>query len=112
VAAGSRIALLDNIAAGVPGYGIHVFDQQRASGERRRVIADVLVEGNRLSASTEHSGLIVAMGGEGRQGSRVEGVTVRDNVFSGNNFAGVAIGANVSGVTIERNASSPTGARA
>lgn len=103
VSRGRRIRLLANVATGVPGYGIHVFDQQRSADDGRRVIADVLIEGNLLGGSTERSGLILAMGDEGGRGNRIEGVVVRDNVFTASNFAGVVVGGNVSKVVVERN---------
>ena len=100
---GRGIRLLYNVAKGAPGYGIHIFDQERSKPDIQRVIEDVLVEGNLLSASTQRSGLIVAMGDEGGRGNRVKGVVVRNNIFFGNNFAGVAIGGNVQDVLLEHN---------
>lgn len=103
VSAGRGIRLLRNRATGAPGYGIHVFDQQRSSDDRRRVIADVLIEGNYLASSTERSGLIVAMADEGSRGNVIDGVTIRRNIFTGNNFAGIAISGFVRNVRISRN---------
>ncbi|MFN0155491.1 MAG: right-handed parallel beta-helix repeat-containing protein [Gaiella sp.] len=100
---GSRIRLLYNVGRGVPGYGIHVFDQQRAAGEARRVISDVLIEGNLLASSSERSGLILAMGDEGGRGNHIRGVVIRDNVLTGNNHAGLVIGERVSEVIVEHN---------
>lgn len=100
---GSNLKLRYNIAHGVPGYGIHVFDQLRQTGDIQRVIGNVLIEGNLLSGSTERSGLIIAMGDEAGLGNHIDGVTVRNNIFTGNNFAGVAIGGNVRNVRIEHN---------
>ncbi len=101
---GHRIRIVGNVGAGTPGYGVHIFDQERSSNDIKREITDVLVEGNVLSGSTERSGLIVAMGDEGRRGNNVAGVTIRGNTFTSNNFAGVAIGGNVSNVKITGNA--------
>ena len=100
---GHRIRIVGNVARGAPGYGVHVFDQERASDDIKREITNVVIEGNELANSTERSGLIVAMGDEGKRGNHVSNVTIRGNTFSGNNFAGVAIGGNVSGVRIVRN---------
>lgn len=100
---GSRVRLLWNEAGGVPGYGIHIFDQQRSAQDIPRRITDVLVEGNLLSGSTERSGLIVAMGDEGGLGNAITRVRIRGNTFTANNHAGVVIGSRVSGVTIENN---------
>lgn len=100
---GRRIRLLENVGRGVPGYPVHIFDQQRSADDFRREIADVLVQGNVLSASTERSGLIVAMGDEGGRGNRVTNVRILGNTISGNNHTGIRIGGNVRGVRIERN---------
>ena len=100
---GHRIQLLNNTANGAPGYGIHIFDQQRATDDIRREITDVLVQGNVLSGSTERSGLILAMGDEGHRGNHIARVTIRGNTFTGNNFAGITVGANVVDVRVEAN---------
>lgn len=62
VSYGDGVKMLWNIASGVPGYGIHVFDQRRASGDFKRTISNLLIEGNILKNSTERSGLILTMG--------------------------------------------------
>ncbi len=100
---GNNIKLLYNTARGAPGYGIHVFDQKRAADDIVRMISNVLIEGNVVSGSTQRSGLIVAMVDEDGRGSRVDGVVIRNNVFTANNFAGVAIGGNVRNVKIYHN---------
>ena len=100
---GHRIRVVGNIARGAPGYGVHIFDQERSSDDIKREITNVVVEGNDLSGSTERSGLIVTMGDEGNRGNHISGVTIRGNTFTGNNFAGVAIGGNVSRVRIVGN---------
>lgn len=104
VSEGRGIRLRDNTAAGAPGYGLHVFDQQRAAGERRRVISDVVIEGNQLVGSRERSGLILSMGDEGGVGNVIERVLVRGNTLRANNHSGMVIGANVRTVTIRANA--------
>lgn len=105
VSHGTGIALLHNYAAGAPGYGIHVYDQKRADPDIQRVIADVWIEGNLLTGSPERSGMIIAIDDEGGYGNRIEDVTIRNNVFFGNNHAGMVIGgsAPVEGVTIHHN---------
>jgi hypothetical protein len=100
---GRGVQLRYNTARGASGYGIHIFDQKRADPDITRVIADVLVEGNVLSAARERSGLIVAMGDEAARGNHINGVTIRNNVFVGSNFAGIAIGGLVRNVRIEHN---------
>jgi Right handed beta helix region len=100
---GHDISLLYNVAKGAPGYGIHIFDQQRSTSDFQRVIENVLIEGNLLTASPERSGMIVAMGDEGKLGNRIKGIIIRNNLFVANNFAGIAIGGNVQDVRIEHN---------
>ncbi len=100
---GHDIRLLYNVAKGAPGYGIHIFDQQRSTPDIQRVIENVLIEGNLLTSSLERSGLIVAMGDEGKLGNHISGVIIRNNLFVTNNFAGIAIGGNVQNVQIEHN---------
>lgn len=100
---GSNIRLLYNIGRGAPGYGIHIFDQLRSTNDYKRVISNVLVEGNWLASSPERSGLIVAMSDEGALGNYIDGVTIRNNIFVANNFAGIAVGGVVRNVRIYHN---------
>ena len=69
----------------------------------RRVISNLLIEGNLLRESTERSGLIVAMGDERGLGNVVDGVTVRNNVFTGNNHLGATILGQTRNVTVLHN---------
>jgi hypothetical protein len=104
ISAGDNIRLQYNVAKGAPGYGIHIFDQKRGSGaDIRRVISNVLVEGNLLAVSPERSGMILAMGDEAALGNHMDGVTIRNNIFVANNFAGIAIGGNVRNVKVYHN---------
>ena len=103
ISAGSHLRLLYNTARGAPGYGIHIFDQNRATNDIQRVIADVRVEGNLLAASPERSGLIIAMEDEGGRGNYIDGIVIRNNLFVANNFAGIAIGGIVRNVRIDHN---------
>lgn len=100
---GRDITLRYNVARGAPGYGIHIFDQRRSTADFRRVIANVLVEGNLLAGSPERSGMIIAMSDEGALGNHIDGVVVRNNLFVANNFAGIAIGGIVRNVQIHHN---------
>ncbi len=104
ISAGDNILLRYNVAKGAPGYGIHIFDQKRGSGaDFKRVISNVLVEGNLLAVSPERSGMILAMGDEASLGNHMDGVTIRNNIFVANNFAGIAVGGNVRNVKIYHN---------
>jgi hypothetical protein len=97
VSHGSRIRLLWNVARGSwPGYGIHIYDQQRSTPDIRREIHDVLVEGNVLTGSSERSGMIIAMDDEGGYGNNVAGVVVRNNLFAANNHNGAVVAGSAS----------------
>ena len=83
---GNGVKLRYNVGSGAPGYGIHVFDQQRATVDFKRVISNVLTEGNLLKNSTERSGLILAMGDEGGLGNVIDGVQVWNVKIYNNSF--------------------------
>ncbi len=100
---GNNVKVRYNVGSGAPGYGVHVFDQQRATNDFRRVISNLLIEGNTLTGSTRRAGLIVAMGDEGNRGNVIDGVDVRSNTFSGNDQLGAVIGPNVRNVTFTGN---------
>ncbi len=98
-----NLRILYNVGRGAPGYGIHVFDQRRSVPDIQRVIANVLVEGNLLASSPLRSGMIVAMQDEGGLGNRVDGVTIRNNMFVGSNHMGLVIGGLVRNVQVYNN---------
>ncbi|MFN8110480.1 MAG: right-handed parallel beta-helix repeat-containing protein [Thermoleophilia bacterium] len=100
---GAHIRLLWNVGRGVPGYGIHIYDQRRSTPDIRRRITDVLVQGNTLTGSTQRSGMIVAMDDEGHMGNLISGVRVQGNTFMANNHVGLVIGGNVTGVRVTQN---------
>ncbi len=103
VSYGSRNRLLHNIGHGAPGYGIHVFDQRRQANDFRRVIADLVLDGNIVSGSTERSGMILAMGDEDGLGNVIDGVVIRNNLFVGNNHTGLVVNEHVRNVQIVNN---------
>lgn len=117
VSYGSGVRLRYNVGAGAPGYGIHLFDQQRSSADFKRVITDVLIEGNVLRDSSLRSGLIIAMNDEGGLGNVIDGVVVRGvvivglvrnvtmtgNTFVENGRQGIHVGAGVTGVSVTAN---------
>jgi hypothetical protein len=88
---GNTLKILYNIGSGAPGYGLHIYDERRANPDFQRVISNVLVEGNILKASKQRSGMILAMADAGNYGNRIENVTVRNNIFAGNNHAGLMV---------------------
>jgi hypothetical protein len=103
VSYGNGARLLHNLAEGAPGYGIHVFDQQRTATDFRRVITNLSIIGNTLRGSRERSGLILAMGDEGGRGNRIVNVQVRDNLLTTNNHVGMLIGPHTSQINITGN---------
>jgi len=88
---GRNIKIQYNIATGAPGYGLHIYEERRANPDFQRVISNVLVEGNILKGSTERSGMILAINDAGNYGNRIESVIIRNNVFTGNNHAGLMV---------------------
>ncbi len=109
ISAGSNLEILYNTGSGVPGYVIHIFDQKRGTPDFKRVISNVRVEGNLLRGSTQRSGMIIAMADEGALGNVIDGVSVRNNIFTGNNHGGLQIGGIVKNVRIEHNTFSQNG---
>ncbi len=91
ISQGSNQKILYNIGSGPPGYGLHLYDERREAADFARVIRNVLVEGNVFKNSTQRSGMIVAMGDQGNYGNRIENVIIRNNVFAGNNHAGLVL---------------------
>jgi hypothetical protein len=103
VSHGQNLRILYNVGRGAPGYGIHIFDQRRSVPDIQRVIANVLVEGNLLAGSPLRSGMIVAMADEGSMGNRVDGVTIRNNIFTGNNHLGLMLTGIVRNIRVHNN---------
>lgn len=100
---GDGVRVAHNVGGGTPGYGIHVFDQRRATIDFRRVISNLIVEANIVRASTDRSGLILSMADEGNLGNVIDGVIVRNNVMTGNNHLGMVVAGNVRNVKIYNN---------
>jgi hypothetical protein len=103
IANGTNLRILYNVGAGAPGYGLHIFDQRRATPDIRRVISNVVVEGNVLRHSTQRSAMIVSMADEGNNGNYIDNVIIRNNVFTGNNQLGLLIAGIVRNVKIYNN---------
>ena len=100
---GDGVRVAHNIGGGAPGYGIHVFDQRRATADFRRVISNLVIEGNIVRSSPERSGLIISMADEGGLGNVIDGVIVRNNVLTGNNHLGMTVLGQVRNVRILHN---------
>lgn len=103
VTQGSNLKVLYNIASGAPGYGLHIFDERRASGDFQRVIRDVLVEGNILKNSTQRSGMIIEVADQGGYGNHIEDITIRNNVFAANDLVGLVVMGISKGVKVYNN---------
>lgn len=103
---GTGARILYNIADGAPGYGLHIFDQVRQQGDFRRVISNMLVEGNVVRNSPERSGIILVMddgGSWGTYGNYAENITIRNNILLNNNHHGLVLGGIVRGVRVYNN---------
>ena len=106
---GRNLKIRYNIGRGATGYGLHIFDQRRATPDIQRVISNILVEGNLLAGSTLRSGMIVAMADEGGLGNHIDGITIQNNVFTGNNHLGLIFGGIVRNVKVYHNTFSRNG---
>ncbi len=98
---GSNITIRNNVARGMTGYGIHVFDQRRSGDPPNfeRLIRNVIIEGNVLSDSERRSGIVLAA----YDHARIEGVIVKNNVVFNNPDSGIFIRGIVSNVEIYNN---------
>jgi len=98
---GSNIVVRNNMAKGMTGYGIHVFDQRRSEDPPgfERLIKNVIIEGNVVSHSQQRSGIILSA----YDHARIEDVIVRNNVAFDNRDSGIYIPGIVSGVKVYNN---------
>ena len=103
VSQGSNLQILYNVGSGAPGYGLHIYDERRAEKDFRRVIRDVLVEGNILTGSRQRSGMVLDMSDAGGYGNVIQNVTIRNNIFCANNQAGLVLKGSTQGVSIYNN---------
>jgi uncharacterized protein (TIGR03437 family) len=103
ISQGSNQKIIYNVGGGQPGYGLHLYDEQRATPDFQRVIRNVLVEGNTFKNSTQRSGMIIAINDQGGYGNIIENVTIRNNVFTGNNHAGMVVQGNSRDIRIYNN---------
>lgn len=100
---GDGVRVIYNIGGGAPGYGIHVFDQRRATVDFRRVISNLVIEGNIVRSSTERSGMVLSMADEAGLGNVIDTVIIRNNVLTANNHLGLTILGNVRDVRVYHN---------
>jgi hypothetical protein len=100
---GSNLKILYNVANGAPGYGLHIYEERREANDFKRVIKNVLVEGNLLTGSRQRSGMIISVADAGGYGNHIENITVRNNVFARNNHAGLMVSGAVEDLKIYNN---------
>jgi hypothetical protein len=103
VSHGSNLHILYNVAAGAPGYGLHIYDERRSADDFQRIIGNVLVEGNIFRGSTRRSGMLVGMSDDGGRGNVVRNIVIRNNIFTGNNHAGLVLTGHCHNVLIHNN---------
>jgi len=103
ISASDNVKILYNVTSGAPGYGIHVFDEQRANDDPMRVIKNVLVEGNIVKNSSERSGMIVSIADPAKKGNHIENLVIRNNIFTANNHAGLIISSNIRSIKVYNN---------
>ena len=103
VTQGNNVGILYNIGAGAPGYGLHLYDERRENNDFQRVISNVVVEGNVFRNSRQRSGMIVSMSDAGGYGNHIENIIVRNNIFTGNNHAGLILQGIARGVKVYNN---------
>jgi hypothetical protein len=98
---GTNIRLRNNVARGMTGYGIHVFDQRRGEDPPgfNRLINNVVIEGNVCFESEQRSGIILAAS----DGARIENVIVRNNLLFDNPVAGLNVAADSRTISIYNN---------
>jgi len=92
---GDNVKLLYNFGMGAPGYGIHIYDQPRQNRDYRRVISNLLIEGNVLTRSTKRAGMMIKLDDHGYgapYGNLMENVIVRNNVVYKNAQIGIVAG--------------------
>ncbi|HUL38171.1 MAG TPA: right-handed parallel beta-helix repeat-containing protein [Thermodesulfobacteriota bacterium] len=86
---GTNITVRNNLAKGMTGYGIHVFDQRRGEDPPgfERLIKNVMIEGNAVTQSQQRSGIILAA----YDHARIEHVIVKNNVVFNNVGVGIFV---------------------
>jgi parallel beta-helix repeat protein len=106
----SNMTIRNNVAKGMTGYGIHVFDQRRSGDPSgfERLIKNVIIEGNVALHSQQRSGIIL----DAYDHARIENVVIRNNVLFNNAQCGIYVSGVVSNVKIFNNTLFGNGATA
>ena len=101
IAHGTNIIVRNNVAKGMTGYGIHVFDQRRSEDPSgfERLIKDVIIEGNIVSNSQQRAGIILAA----YDHARIENVMIRNNIVFNNAASGIYVPGIASNVKVYNN---------
>lgn len=93
---GTGKTIRGNVIVSAPGYGIHVYDEDKYTHSPD--IAGVLVEGNIVVGSVQRSGIIAAAA----SGVNIDDVTLRRNVLVGSQ-GGITVWDGITAVAIEHN---------
>ena len=98
---GTNIVVRGNVARGMTGYGIHVFDQRRSEDPLtfERLIKDVVIENNITYESEQRAGIIVAAYGH----ARLENVIIRNNLAFNHGGAGIVVRSDANNVQVVHN---------
>ena len=101
ISTGSNIIIKNNVAKGMTGYGIHVFDQRRSEDRPgyEHLIKDVIIEGNIVSNSEQRAGIVLAA----YDHARIENVIIRNNIVFNNATGGIYIPGIVANVKVYNN---------
>ena len=96
----TNVVIRNNFISGASGYNIHIYDEDKGSGEKKRY-ENVLVENNFLTSSQERAGIVI---GAHDQTVEMDGITIRNNVFANHPWEGILIKYEpISNVTIINN---------
>lgn len=82
-----NVIVRNNMVDGAPAYGIHIYDERKNTSDPVRYIRNVVVENNTVINSRSRSGILVAVGAR----TRVDGVTIRNNVVGASAAQGIMV---------------------
>jgi parallel beta-helix repeat protein len=71
----------------ISGYGIHVYDERKSSGDPKTYIKDLIVDGNVITGSRQRAGIVVANDSD----TQADGVVIMNNVIVGNAWSGITV---------------------
>ncbi len=73
-----NIVIRNNYIRGMTGYGIHIYDELKSTGDPLKTIQNIVVDGNYITNSTDRSGIIAACGNN----VQIQHVTIKNNVIA------------------------------